>query len=114
MPILVSLPQRMWIDEHADVPRRTRLSRNMSIEQFDNGYWYATELKAFADKLGVPRAGQLRKNELEAVVKQDRQGQRGPRSPPACRHARRRARPGTRSAGRRLHERQGDEGLPGA
>ncbi len=42
----------------------------MSIEQFDNGYWYATELKAFADELGVPRAGQLRKNELEAAIKQ--------------------------------------------
>src|SRR5262245_55040689 len=42
----------------------------MSIEQFDNGYWYATELKAFADKLGVPHAGQLRKNELETAVKQ--------------------------------------------
>jgi hypothetical protein len=51
------------------VPRKRRLSRNMSIEQFDNGYWYATELKAFADELGVPRAGQLRKNELEAAVK---------------------------------------------
>ncbi len=42
----------------------------MSIEELDNGYWYATELKAFADQLGVPRAGQLRKNELEAAVKQ--------------------------------------------
>ena len=42
----------------------------MSVEAFDKGYWYATELKAFADALGVPRAGQLRKNELEAAIKQ--------------------------------------------
>ena len=41
----------------------------MSIEQLDNGYWYATELRAFAEELGVPHAGQLRKNELEAAIK---------------------------------------------
>ena len=40
----------------------------MTIEQFQNGYWYATELKAFADELGIPRAGQLRKNELEPAI----------------------------------------------
>jgi SAP domain-containing protein len=42
----------------------------MTIEQFQNGYWYATELKAFADELGIPRAGQLRKNELEPAILQ--------------------------------------------
>jgi len=51
------------------MPRKTTLSRAMSIEQFDRGYWYATELAAFAEKLGVPRAGQLRKNELETAIK---------------------------------------------
>jgi len=40
----------------------------MTIEQFQNGYWYATELKAFADELGIPRAGRLRKNELEPAI----------------------------------------------
>ena len=51
------------------MPRKATLSRAMSIEQFDNGYWYATELAAFAEQLGVPRANQLRKNELEAAIK---------------------------------------------
>jgi hypothetical protein len=45
------------------------LSRQMSVEQLDNGYWYATELRAFAEELGVSHAGQLRKNELEAAIK---------------------------------------------
>jgi SAP domain-containing protein len=50
------------------MPAVARLSRTMTIEQFRNGYWYATELKAFADELGIPRAGQLRKNELEPAI----------------------------------------------
>jgi hypothetical protein len=54
---------------HDGVPRKTRLSRTMSLEQFDNGYWYASELAAFAEQLGVPHSGQLRKNELEVAVK---------------------------------------------
>jgi 2-polyprenyl-3-methyl-5-hydroxy-6-metoxy-1,4-benzoquinol methylase len=33
--------------------------------QFDNGYWYATELKDFAETIGIPSASRLRKNELE-------------------------------------------------
>jgi hypothetical protein len=41
----------------------------MSIERFDNGYWYASELAAFAEQLGVPRSNRLRKNELEAAVR---------------------------------------------
>src|SRR5258706_1235733 len=53
-----------------DSSRKTKLSATMSLAAFDRGYWYATELKAFADELGIPRAGQLRKNELEAAIKQ--------------------------------------------
>jgi hypothetical protein len=41
----------------------------MSVRQFDNGYWYATELKAFAASLGIRRASALRKDELEAAIK---------------------------------------------
>jgi hypothetical protein len=52
----------------ASISAVTRLSRTMTIEQFHNGYWYATELKAFADELGIPRASQLRKNELEPAI----------------------------------------------
>lgn len=41
----------------------------MTLTQFDNGYWYATELKEFADRVGIPSAGKLRKDELEKAIK---------------------------------------------
>ncbi len=41
----------------------------MSVSQFDRGYWYATELKQFADSLGIPSAARLRKDELERAIK---------------------------------------------
>jgi len=41
----------------------------MTLTQFDNGYWYATELKDFAQRIGIPRASKLRKDELEKSIK---------------------------------------------
>ena len=41
----------------------------MTLEQFDNGYWYALEIKAFANELGIPSASRLRKDELEKLIK---------------------------------------------
>jgi hypothetical protein len=41
----------------------------MTVTQFDNGYWYTTELKDFAKTIGVPFAHQLRKDELEEAIK---------------------------------------------
>jgi hypothetical protein len=41
----------------------------MTEEQFDNGYWYATDIKAFADEIGIPSASKLRKDELEELIK---------------------------------------------
>jgi SAP domain-containing new25 len=41
----------------------------MTLDRFDNGYWYATELKRFADTIGIPSAGKLRKDELEKAIK---------------------------------------------
>jgi hypothetical protein len=41
----------------------------MSLMQFDNGYWYATQLKQFAVDLGIPSAASLRKDELERAIK---------------------------------------------
>jgi hypothetical protein len=41
----------------------------MTQAQFDNGYWYATELKEFAKTIGIPSAGRLRKDELEKAIK---------------------------------------------
>jgi hypothetical protein len=48
---------------------KTRLSKSMSEEQFENGYWYATEIKSFADEIGIPFASKLRKDEIEALIK---------------------------------------------
>ena len=50
--------------------RERKLSASMSLTQFDHGYWYATELKEFADEIGIPSAARLRKDELERAIKQ--------------------------------------------
>ena len=41
----------------------------MTLTQFDNGYWYATQLKEFAETIGIPSASALRKDELERAIK---------------------------------------------
>jgi SAP domain-containing new25 len=41
----------------------------MTLTQFDNGYWYADELKEFAKTIQLPSAGKLRKDELEKAIK---------------------------------------------
>ena len=41
----------------------------MTEQEFDTGYWYATEVKAFAKKLGVESVNTLRKDELEHLIK---------------------------------------------
>ena len=41
----------------------------MSVEEFDNGYWYATEVKAFAKSLGFRGFSSLRKDELEDLIR---------------------------------------------
>ncbi len=47
---------------------KAKLTRSMTITQFKNGYWYATELKNFAEAIGIPAAGKLRKDELEKAI----------------------------------------------
>jgi len=42
----------------------------MTEQQFENGYWYAVEIKAFADEIGIPSASRLRKDELEKLIKE--------------------------------------------
>lgn len=39
------------------------------MAEFDNGYWYATEIKDFAAKIGIPHSNKLRKDELEISIK---------------------------------------------
>jgi SAP domain-containing new25 len=41
----------------------------MTPAQFDNGYWYATDLKEFAREVGIPAGGRLRKDELEKAIR---------------------------------------------
>jgi len=48
---------------------KTKLSTSMTLTEFDNGYWYATELKEFAEAIGIPSATRLRKDELEKAIK---------------------------------------------
>ena len=47
----------------------TNEAPQMTSTQFDNGYWYATELKDFAERIGIPSASKLRKDELERAIK---------------------------------------------
>jgi SAP domain-containing new25 len=46
-----------------------KLTPSITLAQFENGYWYATELKTLAQSIGIPSAGKLRKDELEKAVK---------------------------------------------
>ncbi len=48
---------------------KPKLSKSMTVAQFDNGYWYALEIKAFANDIGIPSASKLRKDELEELIK---------------------------------------------
>ena len=47
----------------------SKLSKKMTLRQFDHGYWYATEIKRFAQSLGLPSAHKLRKDELEKAIR---------------------------------------------
>ncbi|HUK36095.1 MAG TPA: hypothetical protein VLV86_19395 [Vicinamibacterales bacterium] len=44
------------------------LSRTMTLREFENGYWYREQLKEFAQRIGIPSATKLRKDELEKAV----------------------------------------------
>jgi hypothetical protein len=47
----------------------TSLKRNITEKEFDNGYWYADEIKRFAKQLNIPDYSRLRKDELEQLIK---------------------------------------------
>jgi SAP domain-containing new25 len=44
------------------------LSPTMTVREFENGYWYADQLKNFAERIGIPAAKKLRKDELEKAI----------------------------------------------
>jgi SAP domain-containing new25 len=47
---------------------KARLSKTMTLSEFENGYWYATELKDLGEAIGIPSARKLRKDELERAI----------------------------------------------
>jgi hypothetical protein len=49
--------------------KKRKLSAAMTLRAFDNGYWYAAELRAFAIKMKIPFASKLRNDQLEASIK---------------------------------------------
>ena len=44
------------------------LSPTMTVRDFENGYWYLDQLKNFAERIGIPAAKKLRKDELEQAI----------------------------------------------
>jgi hypothetical protein len=44
------------------------LSATMKVRDFENGYWYLDQLKNFAERIGIPSANKLRKDELEKAI----------------------------------------------
>jgi hypothetical protein len=44
------------------------LSATMTVRDFENGYWYLDQLKRFAERIGIPAAKKLRKDELEKAI----------------------------------------------
>lgn len=49
--------------------RNTNLHSITTVAEFENGYWYAKDLKAFAKHIGVANSSSLRKDELETIIK---------------------------------------------
>ena len=46
-----------------------KLTKTITEQQFDNSYWYVDEIKSFAKELGIANSSKLRKDELEALIK---------------------------------------------
>jgi hypothetical protein len=44
------------------------LSRQMTLREFENAYWYLGELRGFACQIGIPGATKLRKDEIERAI----------------------------------------------
>src|SRR5215467_2000905 len=40
----------------------------MTPREFEHGYWYRVQLKEFAERIGIPAATKLRKDELEKAI----------------------------------------------
>ena len=49
--------------------KKVKLTKDITEKQFDNGYWYATEVRSLAKEIGIPNSSKLRKDELEELIK---------------------------------------------
>src|SRR5580765_6985627 len=49
--------------------KKIKLAKGITEKEFDNGYWYADEIKAFAKQIGIANSSKLRKDELEQLIK---------------------------------------------
>lgn len=47
----------------------SKLKQSMTVEEFDCGYWYAVDIKAFAKEIGISPISKLRKDELEELIR---------------------------------------------
>ena len=45
-----------------------KLHKNITFEEFENGYWYASELKEFIKEIGIKNYNKLRKDEIEKII----------------------------------------------
>lgn len=48
---------------------RNKLTKSITEKEFDNGYWYADEIRSFAKEIGITNSNKLRKDELEQLIK---------------------------------------------
>ena len=48
---------------------KVKLTKEITETEFNNGYWYADEIKALAKEIGIPDSNKLRKDELEDLIK---------------------------------------------
>jgi len=62
------LGRQTIVMESIGVAAKGKLSKSMTLAEFENGYWYQSELKEFAIAVGIPAANKLRKDELEKAI----------------------------------------------
>jgi hypothetical protein len=48
--------------------KKQKLYRNITQEEFINGYWYNDELKEFGKEIGIKNYSKLRKDQLEKII----------------------------------------------
>jgi hypothetical protein len=47
---------------------KQKLYKNITVEEFENNYWYTSELKQFLKEIGVKNYSKLRKDEIEKII----------------------------------------------